>query len=125
MIQKPKSARRGRTAIEPNRLGDLAEMWVGFLATWKGAEVFPNLNKTGPADLLIKIDDIVYAIDVKSDCWCNQRNIWRAANTYKVKDPVFPVAVTPEGDICNWKVRWIKNRAPKGLENFWSKEHTS
>jgi len=96
-------------------------MWVGFLATWKGAEVYPNLNKTGPADLLIKVKGKTYELDVKTDCWCNKRKIWVAANTCKVQLPVFPVAVTPEGDICDWKVRWIRNRAPEGLEYFWQK----
>ena len=99
-------------------------MWVGFLATWKGAEVFPNLNSTGPADLVFKIDGKIYEIDVKCDTYRYSTGKYGAAHTNEVKDPVYPVAVTPEGDICNWKVRWIRNRAPEGLENFWSKEHT-
>ena len=114
----------GRIATSKSRLGDLAEMWVGFLATWKGAEVFPNLNSTGPADLLMKINGQIYEFDVKCEVWCHQKNMYVAKNVSVVKPPVFPISVKPEGDICDWKVRWIRGKEPAGLENFWSREHT-
>ena len=115
----------GQLATSPSRLGDLAERWVAMLATWKGAEVFPNFNTTGKADLLLKIEGKIYEIDVKCDVrdYSDQVREWRASNTGQVHLPVFPVAVTPDGDIANWSVRWIKNRAPAGLENFWSKDY--
>ena len=115
------SERTGRNVINSNRLGDLAEQWVCLLAAWKGAEIFPNNYSTGPVDLLMRVDDHVILIDVKCDQLKKGR--WCATHTGEVKPPVYPVAVTPEGDVADWKVRWIRNRAPEGLETFWDKNH--
>lgn len=116
-----KSEAPGQIVINPNRLGDLAEKWVCMLAAWKGAEVYPNMNCTGKADLLMKFNGLIYELDVKCDSPKWNAEGYRAANTCKVKAPVWPVAVTPYGDFSDWTVRWIRGRSPVGLENFWSK----
>ena len=108
-------------AISNKRLGDLAEQWVSMLAAWKGAEVFPNVNSTGNTDLVMRVGDELYELDVK--CSTYRDGYWDAKNTWTVKDPVFPVVVEPDGDIANWKVRWLSRSVPQGLENFWDKDY--
>ena len=114
-----KSALPGPTVINPSRLGDIAEHWVALLAAWKGAEVFPNLNCTGPTDFIMVVDSKPYMIDVKL-ARPNQTGSWRG-NTDLVSDPVIPVLVVPTGDITEWKVRWIRDRFPEELADFWTK----
>jgi len=92
-----------------------------MLAAWKGAEVFPNGNCTGTADLVMRFEGQLYELDVKVSTWRDNR--WDPKNTHRVKNPVFPVVVEPDGDIANWRVRWIRNRAPEGLQNFWDKDY--
>ena len=118
--QSPKRETLGlrRTDINPNRAGDLAEQFVILLATWKGAEVFPNVNCTGKTDLIIKFNDIIFEVDVKL-ARPNNNNSWRG-DTDQVKAPVYPVLVLPEGDIFEWKVKWVAKKYPTGLEGFWS-----
>ena len=110
---------RGQTPTDPSRLGDMAEKWVALLASYKGAEVYPNLNSTGPGDLVMVLDGRSYILDVKL-ARPNTKGSWRG-DTGRVKDPVIPVLVIPEGDIAQWKVRWIHKRYPEELTNFWSK----
>ena len=114
-----KSVLPGPTVINPSRLGDIAEHWVALLAAWKGAEVFPNLNCTGPSDFIMVVDGKPYMIDVKL-ARPNQTGSWRG-NTDLVNDPVIPVLVVPTGDITEWKVRWIRDRFPEELADFWTK----
>jgi len=110
---------------DPNRKGDLAEQWVALLAAWKGAEIYRNTNCTGVTDMILKYKDKLYELDVKM-ARCNINGSW-FADTNKVQDPVIPVLVIPVGDICSWKVQWIRGRYPIELENFWQKQpiHTT
>ena len=94
-----------------------------MLAAWKGAEVFPNNNCTGATDLVISYKGVTYLLDVKCATWRDDRNGWDSKNTYQVKDPVWPVVVEPDGDIANWRVRWVRNRYPHGMKDFWSKDY--
>ena len=121
--QRHNTEQAGLIAIDTNRLGDLAEQWVSMLAAWKGAEVFPNNNCTGSTDLIISYKGQTYLLDVKCATWRVDRNQWDSKSTGKVKAPVWPVVVEPDGDIANWRVRWVRNRAPKGLETFWSNDN--
>ena len=112
----------GVTVIDCNRLGDLAEQWVSMLAAWKGAEVFPNNNCTGSTDLVISYMGSLYMLDVKCATWRDDSH-WDSKSTCKVKSPVWPVVVEPDGDIANWRVRWVRNRYPQELKDFWSKDY--
>ena len=116
-----KSEQAGPTATNfcPSRLGDMAERWVSLLASWKGAEVFPNINSTGNTDLVIRYEGQIYELDVKCSTWREDKQLWDPKNTWLVKAPVIPVIVEPDGDIANWRVRWARGKAPAGLENFW------
>lgn len=60
-------------------------------------------------------------IDVKCRTW--SQGIWKCANAYRVKAPVYPVSVTPDGDIANWKVSWVRGRVPAGWEDFWANDN--
>lgn len=118
---KPNRATAGLTAINPSRLGDLSEQWVYLLAAWKGCEVFPNVNSTGKVDIILKHPELgLLEIDVKTSTWNKQLNRWRREGSHVKEEGVWPVEVTPEGDIANWKVSWGYNRVPPGWENFWS-----
>ena len=123
LTQRLKQEAPGQTVTSPSRLGDIAEHWVAMLAAWKGAEVYPNLNCTGPTDFIMVLDGKTYQIDVKL-ARPNSKGSWRG-NTDKVQDPVIPVLVIPTGDICDWKVQWIRNRHPVELTNFWNKSTTA
>ena len=119
--QSPKLESLGqrRTDIDKSRAGDLAEQYVILLASWRGAEVFPNANCTGKTDLIIKFNDIIFEVDVKLARPATGANSWRG-HTDQVKAPVYPVLVIPEGDIFEWKVKWVAKKYPTGLEDFWS-----
>jgi hypothetical protein len=65
------------------------------------------------------VDGKPYMIDVKL-ARPNQTGSWRG-NTDLVNDPVIPVLVVPTGDITEWKVRWIRDRFPEELADFWTK----
>lgn len=118
---KQNTEQAGPIVISSKRLGDLAEQWVGMLAAWKGAEVFPNGNSTGSTDLVIRVNGQIYQLDVKVSTWRDGR--WDAKNTHLVKAPVIPCVVEPIGDIASWRVRWLRRAVPKGLENFWDKDY--
>ena len=122
--QKPKSETTGQKFTDPNRKGDLAEHYVALMATWKGAEVYRNINCTGKVDLVIGVDGILYRLDVKLAALNGRGDGW-SGQTNKVKPPVIPVLVIPDGDIFEWKIQWIRNRHPKELENFWKKPTTN
>lgn len=81
--------------------------------------MFPNLNSTGPSDLVMILEGKTYMIDVKL-ARPNGSGSWKG-DTGRVKDPVIPVLVIPCGDITEWKVQWIRNRHPEELKNFWHK----
>ena len=120
--QKPKSETIGQKFTD-SRKGDIAEHYVALIAAWKGAEVYKNINCTGKTDLVLGINGTLYPVDVKL-ARANNTNSWRG-NTDKVKPPVIPVLVIPDGDIFEWKIQWIRNRHPKELENFWKKPITT
>ena len=92
-----------------------------MLAAWKGAEVYPNVNSTGSADLLIRWGDKIVQVDVKVSTF--NKTYWHAKNTHTVVDPVYPLVVEPDGDIANWRVKWQSHRTPEGWEDFWSKDY--
>ena len=105
-----------------------------LIAAWKGAEVFSNFGCDGKTDLVLKIDDQLVQIDVKLAQWKMGGTggySWSASGAQKVKPPIYPVIVVPEGDIMNWKVRWINKHGshgpnctyncPPGLEDFWKR----
>ena len=122
--QSSKQATAGLTAINRSRLGDLSEQWVYLLASWKGFEVFPNINSTGKTDIILKHPTLgIIEIDVKTSTWNHQTNRWRREGCHVVEEGVWPVEVTPEGDIANWKVSWGHKRVPPGWDNFWSTDN--
>lgn len=120
MPLKPSQAPVGLRFTDKSRKGDLAEQWVALLATWKGAEVFKNINCTGKTDLVIKYNGRLYQIDVKL-AYRHKNGAWDS-NTAQVKDPVIPVIVIPDGDISDWRVQWVRNRHPLELKDFWNKQ---
>ena len=100
----------------------MAERWVTLLSAWKGCEVFENIGCTGKTDLVIVHPELgPLQIDVK--CAKLYQGKWGAQHTHNVKAPVWPVVVEPEGDIADWRVRWVKNRAPQGWEDFWANDN--
>ena len=115
-----------RTDLNPSRLGDIAEQFVHMIASYKGAEVFPNRNCSGKTDFILKVGDELFEIDVKLAQW-HPTGRWFCGSSTTVKPPVYLVLVEPEGDIMDWKIRWInKSRSqtpncPPGLEDFWKK----
>ena len=122
MTLKPRSGRRGPIATDTNRLGDMAERWVTLLASWKGCEVFENIGCTGRTDIVIVHPELgPLQIDVKCAFW--REDHWMVQHTSRVKPPVYPVVVEPEGDIANWKVRWVRGKVPPGWSKFWDKDH--
>ena len=119
-----KLAKVGPIAIDPNRLGDLAERWVTLLASWKGAEVFENIGCSGKTDLIVVQKSLgPIQIDVKCSTWREDRQSWDPKNTHTVEAPIWPVIVEPDGDVADWRVRWVRNRCPQGWENFWSNDN--
>jgi len=120
--QKPKLETAGPIVISPNRLGDIAEQYVKLLAHWKGCEVFQNVGCTGQTDIVIIHPTLgQLQIDVKCRSW--SQGVWKCANACTVKEPVFPVAVTPKGDIAEWEISWVRGRCPQGWEDFWSNDN--
>ena len=100
----------------------------------RGAEVFPNASRSGPADIVLKINGILYEFDVKTSWWeANPKTgepRWQAQGCYLVTYPQWPIVVDPE--ISGYIVRWPTKkfscgrgregepRCPEGLENFWN-----
>ena len=100
LTQKLREALLGGLSLVPPVSGDIAEHWVAMLAAWKGAEVYPNLNCTGPTDFIMVVDGVPYQLDVKL-ARPNSRGSWRG-NTDKVEDPsslswLSPRATSPNG----------------------------
>ena len=100
----------------------MAEQYVKLLSHWKGCEVFANVGCTGQTDLVILHPELgALQVDVKCRTW--SQGTWKCANAFTVQAPVYPVAVTPDGDIANWKVSWVRGRVPEGWEDFWSNDN--
>ena len=118
--QKPKSETIGQKFTSKSRKGDLAEYYVSLIATWKGAEIYKNVNCSGKVDLILGVNNSLYRLDVKLGRLNSRGDGW-FANTNTVKPPIIPVLVIPDGDIFEWKIQWIRDRYPKELENFWTK----
>lgn len=122
-----------RTDLSLSRRGDIAEQLVCIIAQWKGAEVFTNTGSDGKTDIVLKIDGNLVEIDVKLAQWKPANNCWESSAAAKIKPPVYPVIVAPDGDIMDWKIRWKKLTAasnspphcPSGLEDFWSNTSTN
>ena len=112
----------GPIVISPNRLGDIAEQYVKLLSHWKGCEVFQNVGCTGQTDIVIIHPELgQLQVDVKCRTW--SQGSWKCANAFMVKQPVYPVAVTPNGDIADWEVSWVQGRIPEGWEDFWTNDN--
>lgn len=62
-------------------------------------------------------------LDVKCSSWRDDKALWDTKNTCRVRAPVWPVVVEPDGDIANWRVRWVRNRYPQELKDFWTKNY--
>jgi hypothetical protein len=93
-----------------------------LLSHWKGCEVFQNVGCTGPTDIVIIHPELgQLQVDVKCRTW--SQGSWKCANAFMVKKPVYPVAVTPKGDIADWEVSWVQGRIPKGWEDFWANDN--
>ncbi len=100
----------------------MAEQFVTLLAHWKGCEVFRNVGCTGSTDMVIKHPDLgVLEVDVKCNDW-HHTGCWNRNGSRVKAKGVWPVEVTPEGDIANWKVSWGYNRTPPGWDGFWSND---
>ena len=131
--QKPNTAPAGLTAINRNRLGDMAEQWIKLLAHWKGCEVFQNVGCTGATDIVIIHPELgSIQIDVKCDVFCEhcpgRPAYWKMCHGHDIEAPIYVVRVTPDGDFSNWKASWRITRdktilCPPGWENFWDNDN--
>lgn len=93
-----------------------------MLASWKGCEVFENIGCTGKTDLVLKHPELgMLEVDVKCRTW--SQGHWKPASTWRVGLPVWPVTVTPHGDIADWKISWVQGREPDGWEDFWTNDN--
>ena len=117
--------------LSKSRQGDIAEHFVCYEAARRGAEVFYNIGSVGHADLILKINDQLYEINVRTDSFWNGK--WGNYNAGRshIKYPIWPVCVTPHSD--GYIARWPNNRGksiykdddrgvrcPPGLEDFWN-----
>jgi hypothetical protein len=95
---------------------------VSVVAAQKGAEVFRNLNCSGPVDLILKVGEQLYMIDVKLARKRKNCNGWKD-DSVRVQPPTYPLLVYPVGpDFSSWKIGWKAGRYPLELENFWKKQ---
>ncbi len=106
----------GRKYIKPNILGDVSEYIVVTEALKRGAEVFKNSCCTGKSDMILKYNNQLYEIDVKTER--NQDGYWKSTGP-SYREGIYFVFVNP----ITWKVRWITGKAPTPIENFWN-DHT-
>ena len=109
--------------------GDTAEQFVIFEALNRGAEVFPNASKAGPADVVLKINGELIEINVKMASWQEKYQSWKAENACKVSPPQWALMVEPRQS--GWVVRWPRKQGgnrtnnlgfqcPTGLEDYWN-----
>ena len=59
-------AQRPWKGLEPNKVGDMHELKVCADLLAKGFEVFKNVARTGPYDVIAIKKDKIYKIDVKT-----------------------------------------------------------
>lgn len=113
-----------------SRLGDWAEHKAASFAMSKGADVYRNVSCVGPADIVIRANDLLFAIDVKlshrrfengrKPRWCQTKASSIRRNVYGVM--VIPAA---SGIWYRWfNVQVNKYRCdpihPPGLRDFWA-----
>ena len=117
---KPRPETTGPKSTDLNRKGDYWEKHVIMSAWERGAEVFPNAGCSGKTDMVLKIDDQLYSIDVKTMRWKPDSGTWRSP-AGKLPDGIWLVLVNPE----TRDIRWANFRGterpncPPGLEDFW------
>ena len=84
--------------------------------------------------MVLQIEDQYHPIDVKMAAYLSNGDgyySWISAASSKVKMPVYPLIVVPDGDIMEWKIKWKRDNiskkphCPPGLEDFWSKPSTN
>ena len=113
----------------------MAEQWIKLLCHWKGCEVFQNVGCTGPTDLIIVHPQLgTCQIDVKCDVFGvhvpGRNPFWKMCSGFDIKNPIFVVRVTPDGDFSNWSAQWRRKNnngsrkilCPPGWENFWQND---
>jgi len=124
--QKPKQEIPGPKSTKK---GDTAEQFVYFEALNRGAEVFPNASRAGPADLVLKINGELIEINVKMASYQKETDSWKAENACKVFPPQWALMVEPRQS--GWVVRWPRKpggnrnnnlgfQCPTGLEDYWN-----
>ena len=124
--QKPNQEIPGQKSTKK---GDTAEQFVIFEALNRGAEVFPNASKAGPADVVLKINGELIEINVKMASWQENSQSWKAENACKVSPPQWALMVEPRQS--GWVIRWPRKQGgnrtnnlgfqcPTGLEDYWN-----
>ena len=68
-------------------------------------------------DLMLRIDGVIYQLDVKVSTYNPANNYWHAKNTWSVKDPVNPVSWSLMVTSLTG-VRRLPHRTPTGLETL-------
>ena len=116
----------GQKSININKArdGDYAEYWVSLEAWKRGAEVFKNVGKSGPIDLVLQINGRLLPCDVKSNTQTRQhkptldpklRFDYYQTQLDRLPEHVYMICYHP----ITKKISWHTNRVPEGLENFW------
>ena len=76
----------------------------------RGAEVFKNISCVGKYDIVLSIDDVPIACDVKQKRWNTRANDYTYRGDSKAKHVILVHPVTQE-------ITW--HREPTGYEDFW------
>lgn len=92
------------------------EQYVSLEALKRGAEVFTNISCVGETDLVLIHNGIVAQCDVKTMKWDPVSQLWKSNHQHKPPEDVYYVMVNPE----TYQIRWLRNKKPAGLENFWN-----
>jgi len=109
-------------STDSNRIGDYLENLVQLRAWEKGAEVFPNKGCTGKTDMVLKINNNLYEIDVKSEKFDYLTGTWKSYGR-SVPEGVYVVLIRSEDHSIRWSNLKQGSKTPKcppGLEDFWN-----
>ena len=125
LLPKQNQETTGAKFIDANktRTGDFYEYYVGLEAWRRDAEVFMNLGRSGPVDVIIKNGNSILECNVKSlktdKKYDNEGNLKyphyypQALNS--IPHYIYMVCVHPLTRAINWH----KDRIPLGWEGFW------
>ena len=120
MQQKLNQVKTGQKYIDINRNrdGDFWEYYVSLQAWRRGAEVFPNLGKTGEIDLILYKEGTSLPCNVKQNA--QQRSHygdfgWYQYSLANIPSHIIMVCIHP----VTLDISWHKNRIPKDWEDFW------